>query len=32
VRWNKHVGPGGTSAYSNTDLERGVCETETARG
>ena len=32
VRWNKHVGPGGASAYSNTDLERGVCETETARG
>jgi len=32
VRWNKHVGPGGASAYSNTDFERGVCETETARG
>jgi hypothetical protein len=32
VRWNKHVGSGGASAYSNTDLERGVCETETARG
>ena len=32
VRWNKHVGPGGASAYSNIDLERGVCETETARG
>ena len=32
VRWNKHVGPGGASAYSNADLERGVCETETARG
>ena len=32
VRWNKHVGPAGASAYSNTDLERGVCETETAPG
>lgn len=32
VRWNNHVGAGGASAYSNTDLERGVCETETARG
>ena len=32
VRWNKHVGAGGASAYSAADLERGVCETETARG